>query len=125
MGWKEAIASAGEHTGRLTQRDRDLAMLGRILDMDHELSSGESLAFQSMQDNLAAGEGRSLTPKQRKWAEEVDARVRPLRAADVPRGTPQAPRAYEKMTKPLAPPGRMAPTFPPSPVALPKGWDEP
>ncbi len=69
-------------------READLKLLRSVMAPANEAerSAGESQAFGEMLSLMESGERHVLSDKQRRWALEVAARLRPVRAADVPRG---------------------------------------
>lgn len=107
-GWEAAKERCG-----LAQRDRDLALLRKLVDEnDGGLYSGERQAFWDMLERLEVEEQSQLTDKQRSWVTETAERLDCADAVEsrftdgpVPRG-----REVEILVKdkPLRPPTRRA-----------------
>lgn len=70
----------------MTRRDDDIAILVQILRPANgpALSQAEHDAFRELHASLASGDHGALSKKQRRWAEETAARLRPIAAASVP-----------------------------------------
>lgn len=92
----------------MNRRDDDLAMLVRILRPCNapELSESERTSFRDMHAHLRKETHYALSPKQRKWALEVDARLKPIDVANVPRGREAAVPEVLRRPLPLRPPHR-------------------
>lgn len=93
----------------MTRRDDDIAILVAILRPanEPELTEAERQAFREMHTNLTNGERSVLSRKQRVWASETEAKLRPLDAANVARGREvETPWMLRRENLPLRPPGR-------------------
>jgi len=96
-------------TTMTTAAKADLELLDRILDPrnDPELSPAERRAFHDMRCTIRAGDQGRLTAKQAAWANEVNARLRPIDLSTVPGLTGRVP-TMSVLAAPLPkrPPGR-------------------
>ncbi len=89
-------------------RESDLHLLNTILHPSnhHELTQVEIDAFARMRAELMAGERHMLSKRQRSWAEEVDARLKPIDASKVPCGREiESPWMLRPENLPKRPPG--------------------
>lgn len=91
-----------------TLRQLDIEMLARILRPYNapELSAREEQMAREMFSALGTHEYERLTVKQRSWATEIDARLRPLDILKVPKGRPVQVPAVLRAPLPLKPPGK-------------------
>jgi hypothetical protein len=89
----------------------DLSLLERILAPQNapELSPYERGAFAGMLADLKSGERATLSRKQRKFAEDTDARLKPIDAATVAKGkSVETPACLRRENLPMRPPGGRA-----------------
>lgn len=86
---------------------KDRAALDRVLDhRNHfDLTEAEIAAFSKMRAALMSGARATLSTKQRKQLEEVDARLKPIEADAPKRKEADIPEVLKHL--PLRPPHRM------------------
>lgn len=80
----------------------DILLLQEILQPSNapELTDGERDAFADMLADLQSGERSVLSRKQRAWAEETAARLKPIDATKVPRGREvPTPKVLQQLPK--------------------------
>ncbi len=108
QGWKTAESRSGE---RSTQSFSDLQLVEKLLDEhDHNLRGEEQPAFARMREYLISGTSRVLSQKQRAWAKKVldrlGASYENLVSEGVVPNRSSRVFEFEKMPRPLKPPGR-------------------
>lgn len=90
----------------------DKQLLDTLLqEYDHELQDNERESFQDMREYINGNSIRTLSRKQRLWAEAVYKRVAPTYENLVSSGAVKnvshiGPLGYEMLPRPLRPPGR-------------------